>query len=46
MGPAQVAPDVADRLPNSLLIAQPDSNHFGPFVDPAGTADLILDMVR
>jgi len=27
------------------LIEQPDSNHFGPFIDPVGTADLIADMV-
>ena len=44
MGPAQAAPGVAERLPNSLLIEQPDANHFGPFIDPAGTADLIADM--
>ncbi len=44
MAPAQVAPQVADRLANSLLIEQPDSNHFGPFIDPSGTADLIADM--
>ena len=46
MGPAQVAPQIAERLPNSLFIEQPDSNHFGPFIDPAGTADLIADMVH
>ncbi len=45
-GPAQIAPRVAERLPNALLIEQPDSNHFAPFVDPAGTADLIADMAR
>lgn len=44
MGPAEVAPGVAERLPNSLFVEQPDSNHFGPFIDPAGTADLIADM--
>lgn len=46
MGPAQVAPAIAELLPNSLYLEQPDSNHFGPFLDPAGTADLIMDMVR
>ncbi len=45
-GPAEVAPGIAGRLANSLLIEQPDSNHFGPFVDPTGTADLIADMAR
>lgn len=44
MGPAEIAPGVAQRLPNSLFIEQPDSSHFGPFVDPAGTADLIADL--
>ncbi|MGB3734881.1 MAG: alpha/beta hydrolase [Ilumatobacter sp.] len=46
MGPAEVAPKVAERLANSLYVEQPDSNHFGPFIDPAGTADLIADMIR
>jgi pimeloyl-ACP methyl ester carboxylesterase len=46
MGPAEVAPEIAERLPNCLYLEQPDSNHFGPFNDPAGTADLIIDMVR
>lgn len=46
MGPGEVAPLIADRLPNSLYIEQPDSNHFGPFIDPSGTADLIADMAR
>ena len=45
MGPAQVAAEIAERLPNSLFIGQPDANHFGPFIDPGGTADLIADMV-
>ena len=44
MGPALVAAGIAERLPNCLFIEQPDANHFGPFVDPAGTADLIADM--
>ncbi len=46
MGPAEVAPQIAERLPNSLYLEQPDSNHFGPFIDPTGTADLIADMAR
>ena len=46
MGPGEVAPKVAERLPNCMYIEQPDSNHFGPFIDPAGTADLIIDMAR
>jgi pimeloyl-ACP methyl ester carboxylesterase len=43
-GPAQIAPGIAERLPDCLFISQPDSTHFGPFVDPAGTADLIVDL--
>ncbi|BAN01865.1 hypothetical protein YM304_15510 [Ilumatobacter coccineus YM16-304] len=43
-GPAAVAGPIAERLPNSLFIHQPDSTHFGPFVDPQGAADLIADL--
>lgn len=43
-GPGIIAGPIAERLPNSLFIHQPDSTHFGPFVDPDGTADLIADM--
>ncbi|MFT6293625.1 MAG: pimeloyl-ACP methyl ester carboxylesterase [Ilumatobacter sp.] len=46
MGPGEIAPRIAERLSNSLYIEQPDSNHFGPFIDPLGTADLIADMAR
>lgn len=45
-GPGQLGAQIADRLPNSLYLEQPDSNHFGPFVDPTGIADLIADMAR
>ena len=45
-GPAQIAEGIADRLANSLFIHQPDANHFAPFIDPDGTADLIADMAR
>jgi pimeloyl-ACP methyl ester carboxylesterase len=43
-GPGLAAAQIAERLPNSLFIHQPDSNHFGPFIDPGGTADLIADV--
>jgi pimeloyl-ACP methyl ester carboxylesterase len=43
MGPAEVAPAIAERLPNARLIEHPDADHFEPFVDPAGTAELIAD---
>ncbi len=44
MGPAAVAPAIAERLPNSLFVHQPDANHFQPLIDPADTAELIADM--
>ncbi len=43
-GPGVIAPAIAEQLPNSLFIHQADTSHFGPFVDPAGMADLIADM--
>ena len=45
-GPGRVAEGIAQRLPNCLFISQPDTTHFGPLVDPAGTADLIADLAR
>ncbi len=41
--PAQVAPLVADQLPNGELISWPDNTHFGPFENPAGAASQILE---
>lgn len=41
--PAQVAPLVADQLPNGQLISWPDNSHFGPFEDPAAAAAQILE---
>ena len=45
MGPAQVAPNIAERLPNSQFIHQGAANHFQPLVDPADTAELIAELV-
>ena len=42
-GPPDAAPRVADRLPNSTFIQQPEWNHFGPFVHPSAFAKLILE---
>lgn len=43
-GPALVADGIAERLPDCTFIHQPDATHFGPFVDPEGAAQLIVDM--
>ena len=45
-GPAAVAAGVADRLANAELVSRQDMNHFGPFIDPAGVARMIVDAVR
>ena len=42
-GPPDAAPRVADRLPNSTFIQQPEWNHFGPFIHPSAFAKLILE---
>ena len=44
-GPAVVAEAIAEQLPNSTFVSQPDANHFAPLVDPAGIAGLIRDHV-
>jgi len=41
--PAAIAKQVADRLPNSTYIENPDWNHFAPFVDPSAMAALISE---
>ncbi|MGH9230495.1 MAG: alpha/beta fold hydrolase [Acidimicrobiales bacterium] len=40
-GPAQVAPLIADALPQGRLARFPHLTHFGPLEDPAGIADAI-----
>lgn len=42
-GPSAIARPVAERLPNATYVELPDSNHFGPFVEPARIADVVLD---
>jgi pimeloyl-ACP methyl ester carboxylesterase len=44
-GPARAAAPVAEALPNAALIHLPDVDHFWPFVDPAGTAALVTELV-
>ena len=42
---ALVSEAISRELPNARYIHQPDSTHFGPLVDPAGTAALIAKLV-
>lgn len=42
-GPAQMSAPIAEHLANATFVHRPDVTHFGPFVDPAGTAELIAD---
>jgi pimeloyl-ACP methyl ester carboxylesterase len=42
VGPAQIAPMIADRLPNGILECHPEVTHFGPMEDPGGTARSVL----
>ena len=44
-GPAFIAKRVADRLPNSTYVENPEWDHFAPFVDPAAMATLIAEAV-
>jgi len=44
-GPALFAPHIAERLANAKLVELPDTDHFWPYVDPAGTAALIASYV-
>jgi pimeloyl-ACP methyl ester carboxylesterase len=46
VGPAAIARPVAERLPHGTFVELPDSNHFGPFVDPERLAHLVADAVR
>ena len=45
-GPAAIAKQVVDRLPNSIYIEKSEWDHFAPFVDPSAMAALISDVVN
>jgi pimeloyl-ACP methyl ester carboxylesterase len=45
-GPAAIAEDIAERLPNAAYLERDEWNHFAPFVDPAGMAGLVRDATR
>lgn len=42
-GPALFAPDVADQLPAGRYEQHADLDHFGPFAQPATTADIVAN---
>jgi pimeloyl-ACP methyl ester carboxylesterase len=42
-GPAAIAAEIADRLPNATYVERDERNHFTPFVDPAAMAGLVRD---
>lgn len=45
-GPAQIAPLVADALPEGTLRHFPDLGHFGPLEDPAGFATVVREFLE
>lgn len=42
-GPAAIAGEIAEQLPNGTYIENDEWNHFAPFVDPSGMAQLVID---
>ena len=42
-GPAEIAPQITERLANATFVSRQDWDHFGPLVDPTGTAKIILE---
>lgn len=45
MGPAAIAPGVAERLPNSEYVGLDHLDHFGPMTHPGEIAELVADAV-
>jgi pimeloyl-ACP methyl ester carboxylesterase len=45
-GPAAIAEEIAERLPNASYVEHDEWNHFTPFIDPAAMADLVRDACR
>ncbi len=42
-GPAAIAEEIADHLPNATYVENDSWNHFAPFIDPGAMATLIRD---
>ena len=40
-GPAAIAREIAEQLPDATYVENDEWNHFAPFVDPAGMAELV-----
>jgi pimeloyl-ACP methyl ester carboxylesterase len=45
-GPAAIAEEIAERLPDASYVEHDEWNHFTPFIDPAAMADLVRDACR
>jgi pimeloyl-ACP methyl ester carboxylesterase len=45
-GPAAIAQEVAEALPNATYVEHDEWNHFTPFVDPAAMAELVRNAAR
>ena len=44
-GPAAIAGDIAEALPNASYVEHDEWNHFAPFIDPAAMAELVREAV-
>ncbi len=44
-GPAAIASDIAEQLPNASYIENDDWNHFTPFIEPAAMADIVREAI-
>ena len=42
-GPAAIAREIADALPNATYVEHDEWNHFTPFIDPAAMATIVRD---
>jgi pimeloyl-ACP methyl ester carboxylesterase len=45
-GPAAIASEIADRLPEATYLERDDWDHFTPFIEPSAMAELIRDAAR
>ena len=45
-GPAAIAREITEELPNATYIQRDEWNHFTPFIDPAAMAALIVEATR
>ncbi len=45
-GPAAIAREISEQLPNATYIQRDEWNHFTPFIDPPAMAALIVEATR